>query len=95
MRKIPFAGIELASQRVRGLRGTSELPGRPVPRRYPGNLHHFILWRVTAVGDLGLEKLRLLVDQNWLERNLSSLLQRTLVGRRHQSESIEVALDME
>ena len=30
MRKIPFAGIELKSQRVRGLRGTSELPGRPV-----------------------------------------------------------------
>ena len=30
MRKIPFAGIDLTSQRVRGLRGTSELPGRPV-----------------------------------------------------------------
>ena len=30
MRKIPFAVIELTSQRVRGLRGTSELPGRPV-----------------------------------------------------------------
>ena len=29
MRKIPFAGIELTSPRVRGLRGTSELPGRP------------------------------------------------------------------
>ena len=29
MRKIPFAGIELTSQRVRGLRGTSELRGRP------------------------------------------------------------------
>ena len=29
MRKILFAGIELTSQRVRGLRGTSELPGRP------------------------------------------------------------------
>ena len=28
-RKIPFAGIELTSQRVRRLRGTSELPGRP------------------------------------------------------------------
>ena len=26
VRKIPFAGIELTSQRVRGLRGTSELP---------------------------------------------------------------------
>ena len=30
MGKIPFAGIELTSQRVRGLRGTSELPERPV-----------------------------------------------------------------
>ena len=30
VRKISFAGIELTSQRVRGLRGTSELPGRPV-----------------------------------------------------------------
>ena len=30
MRKIPFAGIELTSQRVRGLRGTSALPRRPV-----------------------------------------------------------------
>ena len=29
VREIPFAGIELTSQRVRGLRGTSELPGRP------------------------------------------------------------------
>ena len=44
----------------------------------------------------GLEKLGLLVDQNWFERNLSALLLRTLVvGRRQQSKSIEVALDME
>ena len=43
----------------------------------------------------GLEKLGL-VDQNWSERNLSTLLLRTLVvGRRQQSESIEAALDME
>ena len=28
VKKIPFAGIELTSQRVRRLRGTSELPGR-------------------------------------------------------------------
>ena len=43
----------------------------------------------------GFEKLGL-VDQNWLERNLSALLLRTLVvGRRQQSESIEVTLDME
>ena len=43
----------------------------------------------------GLEKLGL-VDENWLERNLSALLLRTLVvGRRQQSELIEVALDLE
>ena len=30
MRKIPFAGIELTPQRVRGLRGTFKLPGRPI-----------------------------------------------------------------
>ena len=30
VRKIPFAGIELTSQRVRGLRGTSKLPGRQI-----------------------------------------------------------------
>ena len=41
-------------------------------------------------------KLGLLVDQNWLERNSSRFLLRTLVvGRRQQSESIEAALDME
>ena len=33
MRKIPYAGIELTSQRVRGLRGTSELTGRPASRK--------------------------------------------------------------
>ena len=34
--------------------------------------------------------------QNWLERNMSGLLLRTLVvGRRQQSESIAVALYME
>ena len=43
----------------------------------------------------GVEKLGL-VDQNWLERNFSVFLLRTLVvGRRQHSESIEVALDME
>ena len=43
----------------------------------------------------GLEKLGL-VDQTWLERNLSTLSLKTLVfGRRQQSESIEVALDIE
>ena len=41
-----------------------------------------------------LEKLGLLVDQNWLERNFSGFLLRTLVvGRRQHSESIEVALE--
>ena len=43
----------------------------------------------------GLEKLRL-VHQNLLEHDLSALLLKTLdVGRPQQSESIEVALDME
>ena len=40
----------------------------------------------------GLEKLGL-VDQNWLVSD--SLLRTLVVGRRQQSESIEVALDME
>ena len=39
MRKIPFAGVELTSQRVRGLRGTSELPGRPAPQGKLGKFH--------------------------------------------------------
>ena len=49
MRKIPFAGIEFTSQRVRGLRGTSELPGRPskgilfmVYYVAPGNVFHVL-----------------------------------------------------
>ena len=43
----------------------------------------------------GLEKLGLLA-QNWLERNFSVFLPRTLVvGMRQHSESIEAALDME
>ena len=42
----------------------------------------------------GLEELGL-VDHNWLDRNLSALLLRTLVvSRRQQSESIEAAPDM-
>ena len=42
----------------------------------------------------GLVKLGL-VNRNWLKRNLSGLLLRTLVvGRRQQSESIEAALDI-
>ena len=42
----------------------------------------------------GLEKLGL-VDQKYLERNLHALLMITMsVGRRQQSESIEVLLDM-
>ena len=42
---------------------------------------------------MAYEKLGLVVDQNWLERDLSALLLRALaVGRRQQSESIEVLL---
>ena len=40
MRKIPFAGVELKSQGVRGLRGTSELPGRPESRFILEQGHH-------------------------------------------------------
>ena len=49
------------------------------------------------VQSVALRNLKLgLVDQNWLERNFSVFLLRTLVvGRRQHSESIEVALDME
>ena len=51
----------------------------------------FFLYKVMC----GLEKLGL-VDQNCLERDLSTLLLRTLaVGRRQQFESIEAAFDME
>ena len=50
---------------------------------------------ILLITTCGLEKLGL-VDQNWLERNFSGFLLRTLiVGRREHSESIEVALDME
>ena len=41
MKKIPFAGIELTSQRVRGLRGTSELPGRPATMLFLFSSHPF------------------------------------------------------
>ena len=37
VRKIPFAGIELTSQRVRGLRGTSELP---MKKLFTSNVSH-------------------------------------------------------
>ena len=45
----------------------------------------------------GLDKQLELVGQNWLERYLPDLLLRKLVvsNKRQQSESIEVALDME
>ena len=43
VRKIPFAGIELTSQRVRGLRGTSELPGREWPAE-KWNKVEFLTW---------------------------------------------------
>ena len=46
VRKIPFAGIELTFQRVRGLRDTSELPGRParvvLKNRIPGSIDECI-----------------------------------------------------
>ena len=53
VRKITFAGIELTSQRVRGLRGTSELPGRPAEHIYIHTCIHtyiYILGRINASG---------------------------------------------
>ena len=56
-------------------------------RRY---FHFPFFCTMCGLGKLGL------VDQNWLERNSSVFLLRMLVvGRRQQSESIEVALVME
>ena len=68
-----------------------------VPASPPQGFHHqgpryfnFPYFRTMC----GLEKLGL-VGQNWLERNLSALLLRTLVvDRPQQSESTEVALDI-
>ena len=48
----------------------------------------------SALSNYGIAFLLGLVDQNWLERNFSGFLLRTLVvGRRQHSESIEVALE--
>ena len=62
-----------------------------VPHRLALRLQYNVGEKPTAI--LYLEKLGL-VDQNWLERNFSGFLLRTLVvGRRQHSESIEVALE--
>ena len=68
-------------------------PASPVQGLYHDGLGYFdfAYFHVTC----GLVKLEL-VDQNRLERDFSALLLRTLaMGRQQQSESIEVALDME
>ena len=65
MRKIPFARIELTSQRVRGLRGTSELPVfQKLQRRLSDVLpiHQKVIKKVTqkvflAIGGLHEDKL--------------------------------------
>ena len=58
--KIPFAGIELTSQRVKGLRGTSELPGRPAVhgdyykctvQRWASPRHHTVDPRLLPLGN--------------------------------------------
>ena len=68
-------------------------PASPVQGLHHHRPRYFIFSSFCTL--CGLEKLGL-VDQNWLERNLSALVVRTLVvGRRQQSESIEAALDME
>ena len=55
--------------------------------RYFNFLYFRKMWGLVKLG---------LVDQSWLERNLSELLLRMLVvGRRQQFESIEIALDMD
>ena len=60
MIKIPFAGIELTSQRVKGLRGTSELPGRPAVhgdyykctvQRWASPRHHTVDPRLLPLGN--------------------------------------------
>ena len=68
-------------------------PASPAQGLYHHGLRYFIFSYFCAM--CGLEK-HGLVDQNWLERNFSGFLLRTLVvGRRQHSESIEVALDVE
>ena len=49
MRKIPFAGVELTSQRVKGLRGTSELPGVSTVIREMAQACYKLLIRVMRV----------------------------------------------
>ena len=67
-------------------------PASPAQGLHHHGPRYFIFFFCTTCG---LEKLGL-DDQNWLERNFSVFLLRTLVvGRRQHSESIEVALDME
>ena len=73
--------------------GVTQVVARSVSRPYKDSYDSSA--RPIGVALQGLEKLGL-VDQNWLERNLYGLLLRALVvGRRQQSESVEVALDME
>ena len=42
-----FAGIELTSERIRGLRGTSELPGRPATLLY--GFCHILLYCIVLL----------------------------------------------
>ena len=62
MRKIPFAGIELTSQRVRGLRGTSELPERPATSGLGPSPFCFSFWSF----------LRLFSAEHILQRGISA-----------------------
>ena len=68
-------------------------PASPAQGLHHHGPRYFIFFSFCTM--CGLEKLGL-VDQNWLERNVSGFLLRTLVvGTRQHSDSIEVALDME
>ena len=71
-------------------------PALPAQGFHRHGLRHFNFAYFCMMMTYGLEKLIGLVDQNWLECGLSALSLKTLaVGRRQQSESIEVALDIE
>ena len=75
VRKIPFAGIELMSQRVRGYMDTSELPGRPavVVYIYSQHCEWYCAWKKNTVNlpailaEKGIDKI------SWARRHLYRL----------------------
>ena len=65
MKKIPFAVIELTSHRVRGLRGTSELPGRPATVLYCNVPSILVLYRTRGEGTGGVTRVQVLIHEVW------------------------------